>query len=318
MRRKRSSGLAVKWSSDRASGFPAGALGHLITEALCLLLVLAACEVSPSEKFTPQLVVHGLVRAGYPWVDVNINRTYAIDEPFDTMFPGASGLVWHGTETWSLENYGRDAYQTRGSGPWPAPGDTFGIRIAKDGFDTVYGQTVVPDSFRILFPHEGDTVTMSDSMVWTRSRNCAGYYMSLRSIEQGDTFYFNLAMPNDTTGDNFDSLVYRCPAKMAFLYLFEPGRQALRVYALDTNYFEYVSAGGFGAGASDTTRLSGGLGVFGSAVGESLEVYYVKGDTTRAAGTAEPEPSRSSVDARTQESGRTDADHVARDRFRSD
>ena len=84
---------------------------------------------------------------------------------------------------------------------------------------------------------------------------------------------------NDTTGDNFDSLVFTLP-QMVFLYQFEPGKHTLRVYALDTNYFDWVSAGGFGPGTNtgETTHLSGGIGVFGSGVGESVEVY-VKTDT---------------------------------------
>ncbi len=278
-KRKWSSGRVVEWSSDRATSSLAGSLGHWITGSLCLCLLLSACEVSPSEQFTPKLVVHGLVRVGLPVVQANINRTYAIDEPFDTMFPGVSGVVWRGSDTWPLANSTRDVYSTPELEPWPAFGDTLGIRIAKDGFDTVYGHTVVPDSFRILFPLRGDTVTMSDSMVWTRSRNCAGYYMSLQSVDRGDTFYYSLAVPNDTSGDNFDSLVFTLP-QMVFLYQFEPGRHTLRVYALDTNYFDWVSAGGFGPGTNtgETTYLSGGIGVFGSGVGESVEVY-VKMDT---------------------------------------
>jgi hypothetical protein len=250
--------------------------------SLCLSLFLVACESSPSEQFTHRLVVHGLVLAGSPSVQVNVNRSYRIDEPFDTMFPGANGVVWRGSDTWPLLNAARDVYATRPLQARPAPGDTFAIRVAKDGLDTVYGHTAVPDSFRILFPLEGDTVSINDSMVWARSRNCAGYYMSLRSIEQGDTFYYSLAIPNDTTANNFDSLVFRLP-QMVFLYRFEPGVHTLRVYALDTNYFDWVSAGGFGfgSGTGETTHLSGGFGVFGSAVGESLKVF-VKTDTAQA------------------------------------
>jgi hypothetical protein len=244
---------------------------------LGLCLFVFACEVTPSEQFTPRLVVHGLVLAGSDSVHVNINRSYAIDEPFDSVFPGASGFVWRGSDTWPLLNSGRDIYRTGSFAHRPASGDTFGIRVAKDGFDTVVGQTVVPDSFRILFPRAGDTVTMSDSMVWTRSHDCAGYYMSFRSTDRGDTFYYNLVIPNDTSGNNFDSLVFRL-RQMVFLYLFEPGRHTLRLFALDTNYFDWVNAGGFNGGSGETTRLSGGLGVFGSGVGESIEVY-VRADT---------------------------------------
>lgn len=295
--------IETRSPNDRTAAGPAPAFGRSILTrhsslgiriwrqpglwlAACgLWLLLAACEVSPSEQFTPQLVVHGLILAGSPAVQTNINRTYAIDEPFDTVFPDVDGVVWRGSDTWPLAGSTRDVYSTSELEPGPASGDTFGIRIAKDGFDTVYGQTVVPDSFRILFPLGDDTVTMSDSMVWTRSRDCAGYYMSFRSVDRGDTFYYGLAIPNDTTGDNFDSLVFTFP-QMVFLYQFEPGKHILRVFALDTNYFDWVSAGGFGPGTNtgETTYLSGGLGVFGSGVGESVEVY-VKQDTIFSQGT---------------------------------
>ena len=261
-----------------------------------LLLAFAACEISPSEQFTPRLVVHGLVRPGLSTVETNINRNYAIDEPFDTVFAGVSGIVWRGSDTWTLAHSLRDVYSTSDLESGPASGDTFGIRVAKDGFDTVYGHTVVPDSFRILFPLSGDTVTLSDSMVWTRSRDCAGYYMSFRSVDRGDTFYYGLAIPNDTAAYNFDSLIFTLP-QMVFLYQFEPGKHTLRVFALDTNYFDWVSAGGFGPGTNtgETTYLSGGIGVFGSGVGESVEVY-VKSDTAgqRTERTVRPGPSRPS------------------------
>ncbi len=249
-----------------------------------LWLLLVACEVSPSQQFTPQLVVHGFVTAKGTGVMANINRTYAIDEPFDTVFPDVNGFVWRGSDTWPLVRDVRDNYNTRQILPSPSYGDTFGLRVAKDGFDTVSGQTVLPDSFRILFPRTGDTVTMSDSMIWTRSRNCAGYYMSFRSVDQGDTFYYSLAIPNDTTGNNFDSLRFTFP-QMVFLYQFKPGIHTLRVYALDTNYFDWVRAGGFGlgSGTGETTHLSGGLGVFGSMVGESVKVV-VRADTAFSKG----------------------------------
>jgi hypothetical protein len=246
-----------------------------------LSLLLVACEKTQPELFKPQLVVHCLLFDDpTPQVVVaNVNRSYGIDEPFDTVFAGADVALYTSNGDWRLGHYGRDHYRTVNR-VRVAPGDTFSIRVAKDGFDTVYGHTVVPDSFRVLFPHEGDTVSINDSMVWTRSRNCAGYYMSFQTIQRRDTFFFDLAIPNDTTAGNFDTLVFRLP-QMFFLYQFEPGIHELRLYALDTNYFDWVSAGGFGpgSGGGDTTHLVGGLGVFGSAVVESLTVY-VRTDTT--------------------------------------
>ncbi len=293
--------IETRGPNARTTASPASVFGHsslirhssfdirawprrgLLLTACGLWLLLAACEVRPSEQFKPQLVVHSLVEAGHVYTYANINRTYTIDEPFDSIFADVNCVIWRRADTWGLVHYRRDIFYSEQVHPNPAYGDTFGIRVAKDGFDTVYGQTVVPDSFRILFPRNGDTVTMSDSMVWTRSRNCAGYYMSFQSfLETGDTVYYDLAIPNDTTGDNYDTSRFKIP-QMVFLYLFEPmpWTYALKVCALDTNYFDWVRGGVFGpgAGAGRTTRLTGGLGVFGAGVGESVEVY-VREDTS--------------------------------------
>jgi hypothetical protein len=248
---------------------------------LCLSLLLSvACEKTQSELFTPQLAVHCLLLDGDEWRSAFVNRTYAIDEQFDTVFAGADVRLSGSRGEWGFEYAGRDGYNT--AVPVAAlPGDTFRLRVARDGFDTVYGHTVVPDTFAILFPRDGDTVSIADSMVWTRSRNCAGYYMSFKTIQGRDTFFFDLAISNDTTAGNYDSLVFRLQ-QMFFLYQFEPGIHTLQLYALDTNYFDWVSAGGFGfggGGGGDTTHLVGGLGVFGSAAAESMKVY-VRTDTT--------------------------------------
>jgi hypothetical protein len=146
--------------------------------------------------------------------------------------------------------------------------------------------------------------------------------MSIRSIERNDTFYYTATTANDTSGNNFDSLVFRL-RQMVFLYLYEPGVHTLRVYALDTNYYDWVKVGGFGSATGETARLSGGIGVFGSGVGDSVRVY-IRADTA-GRGTARSEtsesgaqkaevpgstnPNRSSPDAR----GRWPAPGVRRD-----
>jgi len=266
-----------------------------------LMLVGVACEKTQSEPFKPQLLVHGLLLEGNVRRYAFVNRTYAIDEQFDTIFTGANVRLSSSRGECGLDHAGRDRYYTASS-VTAAPGDTFFLRVARDGFDTVFGHTVVPNTFAIRFPRDGDTVSITDSMVWTRSRNCAGYYMSFRSIERKDTVYRGLPIPNDTTGGNHDTL--RLP-QMFFLYQFEPGIHELRLYALDTNYFDWVSAGGFGpgSGGGDTTHLVGGLGVFGSAAVESLTIY-VRTDTTGPRGDGRIQNS----DVRVQKSEVADTD----------
>jgi len=239
------------------------------------LLVSAGCEKTQSELFKPRLAVHCLLLA---WdggrVYANVNRTYAIDETVDTVFTGADVVLWCGSDTWRLAYEGRDRYSGVTS-RYVVPYDTWRLRVAKPGFDTVYGSTVVPDTFTILYPAEGETVNMSDSMGWTRSRNCRGYDIALSAIYPSDTFYYDVVLPNDTSSQLPDSLKVHVP-QMFFMYGYDPGDFWLPVLALDTNYYDWVSAGGFGpgAGGGDTTHLVGGVGVFGSALMQEVTVYH--------------------------------------------
>jgi hypothetical protein len=248
--------------------------------ALGVILLLTTCERQQHEEFKPQLMVHCMLLAGTPDLAVSVNRTYRIDEPFDTAFPGANMVVWRGQDTWQLAHWHRDYYYRRlDSGQAIAPHDTFHIRVAKEGFDTVYGRTVVPDTFTILYPAWNETVTLTDSMGWTRSRGAQGYYMSLERRQGNQDFFLEFAIPNDSFDPGYDSTRVNIQ-QMLFLY---GGRnyQLLTVYAADSNYYDWVSGGGFGAGGSGrTSHLVGGVGVFGSGCVRSVSVYY-EPDTLR-------------------------------------
>ncbi len=246
---------------------------------LMLFFALLACESPPPARFSPQLVVHCLLRAGEAVVFARVNRTYDLKERFNPVFPDARVRIFcH--EDYLLRYGAGDTYYT----DQPVPvntGDTWQIQVVKSGFDTVWGRTVVPAGFDIGFPRNGDTVSIADSIVWSRSRNACGYYLSFRQIIEGDTSYLDALIPNDSFGINYDPLFVRIP-RMLFLTLVAPPPDSpprpctLWVWALDTNYYHWVR-GGFGLG--DSSRVTGGLGVLGSAV-ERWRVVFVRGDTT--------------------------------------
>jgi len=245
----------------------------------CLGLVLCACEIAPTEVFRPQLAVHGLLLTGDPYAQVIVNRTYALDETADTVMAEAEVRLWRGDDTWRLVHQGRDLYRAvLGASKCAHPYDTWYLRVTKPGFDTVYGRTIVPDTFSILYPKEQAVVNMHDSLGWTRSRNCRGYDLALRAIYPKDTFYYDIVLPNDTTGRQRDSLRVHLP-HMYFMYGYDPGAFYLPVLALDTNYYDWVRAGGFGpgAGGDGAAHLVGGAGVFGSASLQEVTVFLWPG-----------------------------------------
>lgn len=247
-------------------------LRSLLGLGLCLGIFLMACEKTQSESFKPQLAVHCLLVAGDGNARVTVNRTYQIGEAFDSLFDGAEVTLSHGSRSWRLRYYGRDLYGWFVA--YPYPHDTWYLRVTKPGFDTVYGSTVVPDTFTILYPAKGETVNTSDSMGWTRSRNCRGYDIAMVAVRWDTTIYYDIVLSNDSSGGQRDSLKVNLP-QMFFLYGYNAGSIDLPVLALDTNYYDWVNAGGFGpgAGSGDTTHLVGGVGVFGSASMQEIGVY---------------------------------------------
>ncbi len=242
-----------------------------------LLLAVTRCELTPSEQFEPELCVHCLLFTGTNAPEVHVNRTYAIDDSCSFVFPDAEVSLWQAGDSWALLHIGDDRYACPDTLNTP-PFDTFYLRVAKDGYDTVLGHTTIPDTFSILFPRPGDTLTTEDSLTWTESRGCKGYYTSFRrETPRGDTFDINVLIAND-------SLAGYLP--LFFLFQEPEGEYTLRLAALDTNYYDWISAGaGFGPGhgmqqPGIPSTVTGGIGVFGSAALCSVQVY-VKQDTAR-------------------------------------
>ena len=254
---------------------------HALLVACGLSLFWAACEREPDAGFRPQLMVNAMLRVGAREIYVNVNRTYRIDEPFDMWFPDAEVIVWGGgRETLQAEYVRYDLYYRSPGGHPIDPHDTWHIRVTKEGFDTVYGRTVVPGEFEILYPGNRDTVMLTDSMSWTRSRGAMGYYMSLERWQANQHYYLDVTIPNDSFDPTYDSTRVRLE-EMLFLYGWSTNEVLLDLYAVDSNYYDWVGAGGFGAaaGSASASHLEGGVGVFGSACVRQLHVYY-RPDTT--------------------------------------
>lgn len=249
-------------------------------------LVATSCEVSPSERYEPVLNVHCLLLCGDTVPEAWVNRTYTLDEPEQTELDGVAAWLWRGADTWSFYKGSEYRSQYRClSRVAVAPGDTFGFLVTHPAYDTVRGRTVVPDTFSILLPQPGDTVRLEDSIVFTRSRSCRGYFMSARYFFGRDSVLIHRALPNESLpGLGYDSLRVRFPT--AFLAGEQEGPYTFRVAALDSNYFDWVS-NGIASPSQRFTALAagihGGVGVFGAAAICSVRFYLDK-DTSSLGG----------------------------------
>ncbi|MEO0077712.1 MAG: DUF4249 family protein [candidate division WOR-3 bacterium] len=254
--------------------------------ALMLLVVLAAmsCEVSPADRYEPVLNVHCMLICGDTYPEVWVNRTYALDETVVPYLDGVTVRLWRGADTWHFRPGEYHSQYRSADRVRAVPGDTFGLMVAHPEFDTVWGQTVVPDTFSILWPRLGDTVRLDDSVVMTRSRSCRGYFMSARYFLGRDTIWFYRALPNESLPAlGYDSLYVRFPT--AFLAGEHEGPYTFRVAALDSNYFDWVSNGIASPSEQYTTLaagITGGVGVFGAAAICSVRFYLKKNQNNLA------------------------------------
>jgi hypothetical protein len=256
--------------------------------AVLLFIVTTSCEVSPSDRYEPMLNVHCLLLCGDTFPEAWVNRTYAIEESEVLELDDVDVQLWRGADTWGFYGDWGPEYASQYmcyDRIAAAPGDTFGFMVTHPDFDTVRGQTVMPDTFSILAPRAGDTVGLADSVVLTRSRSCRGYFMSARYFLGKDTIWFYRALPNESLpGLGFDSLRVHFPT--AFLTGEFAGPYTFRVAALDSNYFEWVSNGIANPSEQYTTPaagITGGVGVFGAAAICSVR-FYLEKDSSRLGG----------------------------------
>jgi len=231
---------------------------------LLALLLVPSCEKSPSEGFTPVLNVHGLLQPGNTYRQIQVDRTYAIGESSGQWFSAARVQIWRGSDTWDFAYDQHSSYRSRTTIPVQSY-DTFELQVSAPGFDTVRAKTVVPDTFSIIAPRDGDTVSVADVLLWTRSRNCAGYLLTYGDTWSGAPWFIG-ALP--------DSLAGRLPL---FFFAGVPEQPyTLHLLALDTNYFNWMrmaAADTAGLKQDQGSRLVGGLGVLGSAVDCSVRVF---------------------------------------------
>ena len=231
--------------------------------SLLLLALFVGCEVVPGEDFTPVQNVHGFVyhdpNAAEQVFAVNVNRTYSIYEEPESLVTDASVRVEWSDTIRQLPHSERDLYRVELPGRLVMPGDTVRIDVARPGFDPVLALTVMPDTFAIRWPRAGDTVTVRDSLVWTRNDGIAGWFISLTMVDSiGREPMIEFVFPNDTIAPGFP---------LYFLARAPDGDYELAILSLDRNYYNWASRGFGGPGGfntSDSFDLVGGVGVFGS------------------------------------------------------
>jgi sulfur relay (sulfurtransferase) DsrF/TusC family protein len=230
----------------------------------CVIAILAAlitlsCEQTAVDVYDPVLNIYCVLEGDKQVHEVLVDRSYKMDEP-DMLFVDDAMVVLSGCgETDTL--LFADSSCTYFSDPITIQaGSTYTLTVTKEGFDTLLGTTTIPDRFDILFPHDGDTLTLLDTLSFVRDT-----VTFLFTISVPEVFFTYMAAWFDT-----DSII-----GVPLYALFDDppvasGYNYLKITAYDTSFCDYFFW------EKDSLMQQGvenGVGLMGSAWVESVEVY---------------------------------------------
>lgn len=219
-----------------------------------LFIILISCEKSLFEEYEPELNIFCLLECSpvrYP--TVTVEQTYRMDEPSDGYIDDALVIFSGPNSTDTLQFIlGDSAYHS----PYPLliqPENTYQLTVMKEGFDTVIAQTKTPGNFSIVYPQLSDTLTISDTIILTKSSG-APYYCGYFTDE-------NNKIPFWYVPDTLDSLV-RIPIPF-YLTFAQSGYYTIEIMACDENYYQYSQ---FNPDQDSVLQagVTGGVGVFAS------------------------------------------------------
>jgi hypothetical protein len=233
---------------------------------IVLFIILISCEKSLFEEYEPELNIFCLLECHLvSYITVTVDRTYRMDEPSDEYIDDAlvilSGPNSVDTLQFSPERgtY-RSVYEL-----WIQPEKTYQLTVVKEGFDTLIAQTKTPGNFSIVYPQRRDTLTISDTIILTKSSG-APYYYGYFTDEN------DYKIPFWYVPDTLDSLVY-IPIPF-YLTFAQSGYYTIEILACDENYYQYSQ---FKPEQDSVLQagVTGGVGVFASYQYRHVYVYLV-------------------------------------------
>ena len=240
---------------------------QILRIVIIFLIFILGCNKPPSERYEPELDIFGLLMSGISPQQIKISRSYKMDEP--SVYDLENVQVILSGDTFSNilvpENDTSGIFFSNESLNI-VPLHTYSLNVSADGMPSVEGKTTVPGNFQIIYPHNDDTISTFDSLLLKKSKSADGYYITYYCTDSLNYQKDIRIVPQDTTQDTL--------IKIYGVLLWE-GPTVIKVAAIDTNYYQYVGKL-FGFIANRNKRLQegikGGLGVFGAAVVESVNV----------------------------------------------
>lgn len=236
-----------------------------------IILVFVSCKEYFFE-FEPELNVHCILRNDREIQKIRISRTYRIDEVSSYDLKDVNVFLY------SIFN---DSVICDTMIPFDSLNETLGIYVTSNNFgifagalcslvvnakykdnlylNTLFGKTIIPSPFAISSPLNFDTVTIDDNLIINDAS----------SDEQ--LFYIEIVFED---GKFLEKWTFKKQILMKNLLFSGSGNYKLKVFKCDKNFYDYYYSNMF---EDKVLRcgVTGGIGLFGSILAESINVYGI-------------------------------------------
>ncbi len=255
---------------------------------LCAIL-LAGCELAstPIAPTSSQLVVHAVLNRGAVNQVVLLERSlsgrvFLVDVPFDAVDPIVTGggipasgavltitqpdgtvLVGREDAQFRLDGRGAGVYRVLLSGSELIRGGTYRLHVRTREGEELSAETTVPSGElagaapAVEFNRDGSALELA----WQANNDSARYAVILESANGPFTTFTDVTAAS-VSGELRHAALEGLPR--VFTAGFD---QTVSVLSIDANYYDYFRTNNLPwSGAGIVSRVSGGIGVFGSAV----------------------------------------------------
>ena len=241
--------------------------GSLVFVSVTLLAFFTACEDTPAEIYESQFSVYSVITNDKVTQEVIVDRTYLMDEPSEPYVADALVLLSGPDKTDTLEFSDSLLRYVTSDTFTLLPLEIYRLSVIKEGFDTLFAETMIPGDYDFIWPSEGDTMTLMDSIIFRKNVGASLYFCYFEGLIDNswytrDLFVFE-PVPSET--------LVKIPL-YEYFHDHPSGLYTLKFYALDGNFYEYYGA------LEDSLIQAGvenGVGLFGSAWVDSIVNYVI-------------------------------------------
>lgn len=227
-----------------------------------LALFIAGCEIIPEIPYEPEWNVFVVLKNNRRSIAV-LDRTHRMEEDIFNVGKINMEIVLENSDTFRFEF---DSLGIHSIDKVPGiPGGIYTLYLNSPGLGELHGYMEMPDSFSIIYPPQGCTLTASDSIVIGSIRGIERF--KLIAFFEGDSSAYT-----DFISDVVNDTLMKLP--LYFMTFADTGRYTIEVWGMERNYSDYLLDFYYYSRLEEGRGIDRGLGVFGGVFIKTLTIYF--------------------------------------------